>query len=262
MARKKLYGECRICGEEKLLSEEHYIPRAAGGGEKIKLYSGTELFKTLYKDEDDKNQKPYGKIKQSGLSDYTLCKECNEQSGSLYDKEFSRFFNGVHYGIMSEVKIPEGRKVAEYLEGKIFAMELDIKPFNIAKRILVSFCSVEHASLAKRMAEIKKAIQEKDYHPDTKDFAIYLSLHVGNSAYYGTIAAIKSVEGRSFSQVYAGIESGLLAFYFSGDTKTKATGLDNCADITSWLTKYEYDQTVRVKLELMFNKTLNLQFPI
>lgn len=47
MAKKKVYGKCRICGEEKQLTQEHYIPRAAGGGAKRTLYSGDELIKTL-----------------------------------------------------------------------------------------------------------------------------------------------------------------------------------------------------------------------
>ena len=39
MAKKKIIGRCRICGEERQLTEEHYIPRAAGGGVKAVLYS-------------------------------------------------------------------------------------------------------------------------------------------------------------------------------------------------------------------------------
>lgn len=263
MSKKKVYGKCRICGEEKQLTQEHYIPRGAGGGAKVKLYGGEELFKTLHKDEDGNDYKPYGNIKQNGLVSYTLCKECNELSGSLYDKEFARFYNGVHYTLMSQLKIPKDQTTEDYLESKIATMLLtDIKPLNIAKRILVSFCSVEHAGLTDRRPEIRKAILEKDYNPNTKDFAIYMSLHVGNSAFYGTIAALKNINGLHISQVYAGIETEMIAFYFSSDKDTIATGLENCLDITPWLTKYKYDQPRNVSLELMFNKSMHLQFPI
>lgn len=67
---------------------------------------------------------------------------------------------------------------------------MGVKPCNIAKRILVSFCSIEHKGLTDRKPEIRKAILDKNYKPNTDDFAIYLSLHVGNSAFYGTIPAI------------------------------------------------------------------------
>lgn len=263
MAKKKVYGKCRICGEEKQLTQEHYIPRAAGGGAKITLYSGDELIKTLQKDEDGNDQKPRGKIKQNGLSEHTLCKECNELSGVLYDKEFARFHNGIHYMLRSSINIPKGQKPEDYLENEVVTIEMaDIKPLNIAKRMLVSFCSVEHAGLTDRRPEIRKAVLDKDYRPNTDDFALYMSLHLGNSAYYGTVAALKNIGGRYITQAYAGIENELVAFYYSADKDTKAVGLDNCTDITPWLTRYEYDQTATIKLEVKFNKSLMVRFPI
>lgn len=263
MAKKKITGICRICGEEKQMTEEHYIPRNAGGGIKAILYSGDELMKTLHKDENGNTHKPRGKIKQSGLSDYTLCKECNEQSGTNYDKDFGRFYNGVHYLLTSQLDIPNDSTTEEFLADKIVTMTLmDIKPCNIAKRILVSFCSIEHPVLTDRMPEIRKAIMDKDYAPDTDDFAIYLSLHVGNSAFYGTVAALMNIGGNNFVQAYAGMENELLAFYFTGDKDTKKTGLDMCVDITEWLTKYKYDEVANVQAELMFNRSKMLRFPI
>lgn len=263
MAKKKVSGRCRICGEEKQLTQEHYIPRAAGGGAKITLYSGDELIKTLHKDEDGNDYKPRGKIKQNGLAEHTLCKDCNELSGAFYDKEFARFHNGIHHILTSSIPIPKGQTMETYLEGEIVTMVLrDIKPLNIAKRILVSFCSVEHPGLTDRRPEIRKAIIDKNYMPNTNDFALYLSLHLGNSAYYGTIGTLMNAGDKYITQAYAGIENELLAFYYSGDNETKAFGLNNCVDITPWLTRYRYDQTATIKLELMFNKSLNIRFPL
>src|ERR1043166_1774261 len=124
MSKKKVYGNCRICGEKKQLSQEHYIPRAAGGGARVTLYSGDELIKTLHKDEDGNNYKPRGKIKQNGLAEHTLCKECNELSGALYDKEFARFHNGVQHIITASITIPKGQTMEDYLEGETVTMVL------------------------------------------------------------------------------------------------------------------------------------------
>jgi hypothetical protein len=263
MAKKKIIDTCQICGEEKQLTIEHYIPRAAGGGAKATLYSGDELLKTLHKDEEGNTYKPKGKIQQNGLVKYTLCKECNERSGTHYDKEFSRFFKGIHHVILSSIELHEGQTVPDYLENKIATVALeDIKPSNIAKRVLVSFCSVEHPGLTDRMPEIRKTIQEKDFKPDTSNFALYMSLHLGNSAYFATAAVIKSINGVLVTQAYAGIESDLIAFYFTADKETKAIGLENCTDITEWLTKYDHGQSANVSLELMFNRSLMIRFPL
>lgn len=263
MTKKKVVGICQICGLEKKLTIEHYIPRAAGGGAKATIYSGDELIKSLQKDDDGNSVKPKGKIQQNGLVKHTLCKECNEQSGILYDKDFSWFFNGIHHVIMSSIKIPDKQTTEEYLEHKVATITLhDLKPNNIAKRILVSFCSIEHAGLISRQPEIKMAIQDKEYKPDTSGFALYMSLHVGNSAYFGTMAALKNLKGAYFSEAFAGIESDFIAFYFTTDKGTKKRGLDNCINITDWLTKYNYDEVRSLSLELMFNKSLMIRFPI
>lgn len=262
MAKKKVFGICQICGEEKQLTVEHYIPRSAGGGTKAKLYSGDELIKTLHPDEDGNEYKPKGKIQQNGLTKHTLCKECNEQSGTLYDKDFARFYNGVNYLVTSSLKI-EDETILDKLEGMTADITLEsIKPLNIAKRILVSFCSVEHSGLAERLPEIKKAIQDKEYRPDTAGFAIYMSFHLGSSAFFGTIAVLKEMQGHYITQAYAGIESDFVAFYLTTDPETISVGLENCTNITPWLTKYNYDQEANVKLELMFNKSQMVRFPI
>ncbi len=263
MAKKKIIGICQICGEEKQLTVEHYIPRSAGGGTRATLYSGDELIKTLQKDEEGNTHKPKGKIQQNGLAKHTLCKECNEQSGTLYDKDFARLFNGIHHVIMSSINIPNDQTTEEYLESQIATIKLeDIKPNNIAKRILVSFCSVEHPGLTERMPEIRKAIQDKNYKPDTSNFAIYMSLHLGNSAYFGTVGALKNINGTYYPQSYAGIESDFVAFYLSTDKETIDIGLENCLEITDWLTRYDYNQSANVSLELHFNKSLMMRFPL
>jgi hypothetical protein len=89
-----------------------------------------------------------------------------------------------------------------------------------------------------------------------------MSLHLGNSAYFGTIGALKNIGGNLVTQAYAGIENELLAFYYSGNKDTKAVGLDNCVDITPWLTRYKYNQSATIKIEIMFNKSLMIRFPI
>jgi hypothetical protein len=62
---------------------------------------------------------------------------------------------------------------------------------------------------------------------------------------------------------YAGIETDILAFYLAPhDEHLKGGGLINCLDITPWLDRYQYDEVKTVRLELMFNKSLSIRFPI
>lgn len=260
MAKRKIFGQCRICGEEKKLTEEHYIPRAAGGGAKVKLYKGDELLKTLG---TDKAHIPFGKIQQSGLSEYTLCKECNQMCGTDYDKDFSDFYIGVHRVLIDFLNTNNINPADDNLNGKKVTLEIvNIKPNNIAKRILASFCTIEHAGLTDRNPEIRKALLDKTYQPDTSSFGVYMSLHIGNSAFYATMAALKSVGNQYIVEAFSGIESELLAFYFSSDKDTISRGLLKCTNITDWLTNYLYDEVSSINLELIFNKSLTLRFLI
>lgn len=263
MSKKKVFGTCRVCGLDKKLTQEHYIPRAAGGAMKTKIYAGDELLKSVELDDDGNNYKPRHKLSQSGLMDYTLCKQCNEYSGINYDKDFSLFYNVVQFGVYRNIDIPENISTTEYLLDKTLTMSLkDMRPFNIAKRILVSFCTVEHKGLTSRIPEIRKAILDKDYTPEVDTFKIFLGLHTGNSAYYGTIAALKGLTEPSYISAYAGIESDFLAFYFTSHADTMKRGLEGCIDITNWLTDYGYNQTTDLNLTLEFNQTKHLLFPI
>lgn len=263
MSKKQVYGKCRICGVEKKLTQEHYIPRAAGGAMKIKLYNGEELMKTLHKDEDGNDYKPKGVYKQSGLMEYTLCKECNEYSGIYYDKDFALFYNVVQFGVLRNIDVPEDISTEDFLLDETMNMSLKkLKPYNIAKRILVSFCTVERDGLTDDNPEIRKALLDKDYTPNTDGFGLFLSLHLGNSAYYATIAALSDITRNFRVSAYAGIESDFIAFYLTTDSDTKLAGLDSCLDITHWLTDYKYNEEADLDLELTFIKSKNLLFPI
>jgi hypothetical protein len=263
MARRPkapIVGICRICGLNKTLTEEHIIPRVAGGGTSVKLYKADELLKTL----GDGEEKPYGIIKQNGHAEYTLCGDCNSLSGRNYDEDFADFYNIFTQQIPPRITIPKGVIADDYLENKVVDIDvIGIKPFNIAKRILVSFCSVDLPGLTDRHPEIRKAILDKGYQPKTNDFSLYLSLHVGSSLYFGTQGVLMNTPTGIETVSYAGIEADNVAFYLAPhDEHLKGGGLINCLDITPWLNRYQYDEVKTVRLELMFNKSLSIRFPI
>lgn len=259
MGRQQITDKCRICGQIKLLTEEHIIPRVAGGGAKIKLYNGSELLKTLGGDE-----KPFGRIKQNGHAEYTLCRDCNSLSGRKYDEDFANFFNIFSIDIPPHITIPKNVDTSDYLENKKIDVEIrDIKPFNVAKRILVSFCSVEHDGLTDRIPEIRQAILDKDYSPKIDDFSLYLSLHTGDSLFFGRQVVLINATPQPIIESYAGIETDILAFYLAPhDEQLKGGHLTKTLDITNWLTQYKYDEVVNIQMELTFNKSLSIRFPI
>lgn len=264
---KSVTGICRICGTNSVLTLEHILPRAAGGGERTKIYTGDELIKAATRrndvaDEDD--DRPYGIIQQYGFASYTLCQACNNHSGKYYDKDFAQLYNAVKYLIQQRINNQDFTTIEEldaYFADKGMSLKLRrLKPNNIAKRVLVAFCSIDHAGLTDRKPEIRKAIMQKDYKPNTDSFSIYMTPHVGGNGYFGTLASI-SIDGGVHA--YAGLELGPLAFYLAEHNAHLQGGpLARCVDITNWLTDYEYDEEVgELEIHANFEKSFALNIP-
>lgn len=262
--KQKRRGPCRICGKVSDLTEEHILPRAAGGNRKTKIYSGTEMLKTLRKDSTDK---PYGKIRQNGHTEYTLCSSCNNHSGLVYDKDFANFYNIFNQQVVDlaiKSNVPDTLSLMKYMQDKGIVITIEgLKPMNIAKRILVAFCSVEFEGLTDRIPEIRKAIMEKDYPPDTSAFSLYLTAHVGNESFYARMASsFMKGDGGYGTQAFAGIETDFIGFYLADHNEhLKGGALAGCVDITNWLTDCEYDQVGSVEIHTTFKKSLMIDFP-
>lgn len=265
--KRKVVGECRVCGVICDLSIEHILPRAAGGGEKTKIFTGDEVLKAVSRRQnatEDEDEKPYGILQQNGFTKYTLCKSCNNYSGRYYDKDFAALYNAIRYFVHQQTKDLGFTVIEEqdnFLSDKGLFLKLGkLKPHNIAKRVLVAFCSVEHAGLTNRKPEIRKAVMNKDYIPDTRDFSIYFTPHIGSNGYFGTLAALTS-DGAVHS--YAGIELGPLAFYLADhDAHLKGGGLSRCINITDWLTDYQLDEEAgTLEINANFEKSLALNVP-
>lgn len=257
LSTKEKVGRCRICGESGPLSLEHVIPRSAGGGEKMQLYNTSDLITNP--------EKAYGEIKQNGTATRTICSKCNNKLGRWYDKEFSKFYKVLNIGVDDEIKklIDSGEiQTKNELSGKWLKFGIkEVRPFCIAKRILAMFCSIDYPGLTDKIPEIQKAILDKNYVPSISDFSIFLCLCYGNGAFFSTIATLKLP---NIVDTFAGIESLYIGLYLkqkSSNPKNVDT-LDNCANITNWLTECEPNKQYEINFTLPFVKTMALDPPI
>lgn len=148
------------------------------------------------------------------------------------------------------------------LAGKALKFTLkDIVPFYVAKRILAMFCSVDYPGISEDIPEIRKAILQKDYVPNTSDFSIYLCLHCDSGAFFATIAALKLP---NIIECFSGVETAYTGFYFkrTEKNKQKPNTLGDCLNITNWLTECEPGKKYRLDFTLLFSKTMALNVPI
>lgn len=245
-------GFCRICGKRTKLSKEHIIPKKAGGGVRTKLYNPIDILQN----EKDLSR-VHGTIMQYGLAGYTLCEKCNNSSGHFYDDAFSDFINDFN-GCIRAYMIENGIECNKIKDRVIIEYQTPhkIKPMNIAKRVLVSFCSNERRNISEDFPEIRRALMEHRYKPNTDGFRIFFSVLTGGSG--GFFSGIAVCHKELGILAYSGIEYYHTGFYFT----TQDSKMPNdMLDITNWLTDYDYDQEVDACFTMPLTYTHGLPTP-
>ena len=75
---KNKFGKCHLCGKYAELTFEHVPPKSANNKDRAKLLTGKEIF-------DTKKLRTGESLRyinqQQGAGNYTLCKECNNNTG-------------------------------------------------------------------------------------------------------------------------------------------------------------------------------------
>ncbi|MGA1870589.1 MAG: hypothetical protein ACMUJM_18800 [bacterium] len=87
MPRKKVVGTCHICGTNGQLSYEHVPPEKAFNNRKLVKVGIEKMFSIT------STSLPKGKFSQKGMGAYTLCPQCNNNTGSWYANKFIDWCN-------------------------------------------------------------------------------------------------------------------------------------------------------------------------
>lgn len=87
---RKIVGICKLCGVNKVLSYEHTPPRSAGNSCSV---TSIGINKLAGLSDFDEAKFLKGFVYQRGLGGYTLCIECNNNTGSWYGNPYKEWFN-------------------------------------------------------------------------------------------------------------------------------------------------------------------------
>lgn len=119
-------GICHICLRETKLSFEHYPPKSCFNNEKVIIQ---------------------GKIRQKGLGDYTLCEQCNNNTGAWYVPEYEKLVNEIALVLDKENNEFDSNPPVTGI-----SFEIDnINPLLCAKQMLVIMCSLMSINTLKKL---------------------------------------------------------------------------------------------------------------
>jgi hypothetical protein len=97
--KREQFGQCNICHEERSLSWDHIPPQ---GGIRVTSVEMQSIFRVMISNNTNfKIQES-----QNGLKFRTICKQCNELLGRMYDPAINDFAIGVGRYLTSSLKFP------------------------------------------------------------------------------------------------------------------------------------------------------------
>lgn len=151
----KKQGKCHLCGKECKLTFEHLPPEKANNHRETHAIVGDTLMNHIggIKEPWDLSGLRYKKL-QRGMGNYTLCAECNNNTGNWYANDYIKFANTIGYILNNQVDL-----------SKTEAMRIELAelyPLRIIKQILCMFASTMHPEFLDANNDLREFIQNKE----------------------------------------------------------------------------------------------------
>ncbi len=147
MSRRKIYGICHICGQNRELSFEHLPPKKAFNNHSLHIANSSDILRHLNK-KDFEDIK--GKISKRGFGDYTLCNKCNNDTGAWYGNAYISWAYQAAAFLISTKGMP-----LQYYPYKIF-------PLRVIKQIICMFLSANGPDFRIKYPELEYFVLNKN----------------------------------------------------------------------------------------------------
>jgi hypothetical protein len=246
---KKHIGRCALCGIEKELTFEHIPPRMAFNAIPTKTVSGDALYNSISEERLpwDVSGLPY-KNQQGGMGVFSLCKQCNNDTGAWYGNDYVQFSQGINY-VLYKNKAHTGQSYQFNFK--------ELYPLRIIKQILSMVCSVNQSIIDdKRIKTLANFVLSKEaVSLDKSKYKICLYLSTSGCAKLCPLTVmVKSDTDIIVLSELSTFPLGIIIYFKYPNNYTYAG-----ADITSFC-DYKYDEKCSVEMILPVLETNNL-FP-
>lgn len=159
--RERPKGICHICGANEKLSKEHVPPEQAFNSTNIIVADFHTAGSLLHDDIQ-------GKIKQGGVWHYTLCENCNNNTGSWYGKEFAQWCYEGAYVISNSLPSPR------------IIYPFRFKPPRVLKQIVTMFFSINGVNFHKQHPYLVDFVLKKELTGLPPNYRFFVHYHRAN----------------------------------------------------------------------------------
>lgn len=181
---------------------------------------------------------------------YTLCQDCNNNTGSWFGNDYVRFTHSICQAIVN----------SHPKHGDIVSTNCTLYPLRVLKQISSMFCSVNHNNDSDVVCSLRRFVKSKtslDFPSDIARIGMYAFIG-GIQKNLGIFAVFRTSDTGNTTCLVSEIDHFPLGFVllFNPDDNTNIPGID----ITTFAS-YDYDQEANLQLTLPCYET-NTLFPL
>lgn len=250
------FGRCALCGKKTELTFEHIPPRSAFNSTPARPVSGDALIGTFSEEKRmpwDIDGLPYSN-QQRGMGRFSLCRQCNNDTGTWYGNDYVDFARGVSH-VMLKNNVQQGQMLRIVFK--------EVYPLRIVKQMLSMICSINQPAMEDtRLSKLADFVLDKDaINLDKGNYKICLYLKTGALMKYCnfSVVVMKSKDGSGIeiiplSEICA-YPFGFIVYFDLPD----GSDYKGC-DITSF-SDLQYNQKCDLEMALPIYETNNV-FPL
>lgn len=239
---KEHIGKCALCGKECKLTFEHIPPRAANNSKPAKPVSGNEYFKKNNNLPWDTTGMKYNN-QQKGMGLFSLCSDCNNNTGSFYGTDYIEFAKRAVAMIKSD--IPDNHEVVAFKK---------IYPLRVIKQICSMFCSINPK--LPYLNDMREFVLNKESNTLNKDkYRIQMYFNKGSIIKYNGYTCLIHLDGAiiEISELVVPPFGFQLILDPKDDMQYTGFNITNFADC-------KYNDIAEVTMPIFFNEVNNI-FP-
>ncbi len=244
MRRKKVHGQCHLCGSNGRLTFEHVPPQSAFNNVRILK---ADIDRLINSDDSKKEiENPKGEYVQGGAGSYTLCKTCNNDTGSWYASDYVEFVKAV---------FPLCRQAPK--EARV-SFRAKMRPLRVLKQILVMFCSACPPGFAAKHPDLVRYLlnrTSREFPPGIQVWASLFDTRNSRATRQSGISGRLDLDAGT--SIYSEISFPPFNFVMTLDgSRPPDTRLANI----DFMHEFEYSEHAEVTLSL-YNLSVNTYFP-
>lgn len=243
----KAKDKCALCGKETDLTYEHIPPKGAFNDVPIKAVTLSEISKDFNRLPWDINGLTYiSEQKGSGL--YSLCKDCNNNTGSWYGNDYIDFVKKIDY-VLNNYDLNEDKTI----------VIKNVYPLRIIKQIVSMFCSINNDVSNSLMDPLREFVLNKELmHLDLNKYKIHLYLTSNSYAKQVPYSALSITQNhKSFVIEMSELDTYplIIMIYFNPIKEFDYAGFD----ITNF-SDFRYDDKLTINIPGILKESNNI-FP-